>query len=146
VKNIEQYNTKKFTNSKSVIRSRNFKDKQYNFQKKMDKETNNDPQNPMQKKKGWAPRTFLKTRKNSGAPEEESVLVSLVYAHCITLVKKIGDALWMTKGQNCDYDKRTELWLRQMEHIHIWRRHSRTLYHVIVSTIKFSKWWFQLNR
>ena len=37
--------------------------------------------------------------------------------------------------------------LRQTEHIrdHLWPAYSVTVNHVLVSTVKLSKWWFQLN-
>jgi hypothetical protein len=44
----------------------------------------------------------------------------------VQLLLQIGDTSWMTKGPDCDYDK-------------------RNMSVVMVATEKLSKWWFQLN-
>ena len=60
---------KVFWDTKEVSTNREWKDRQYNGQKKTDKRTNNDPQKTTQKAKDWATWTPLKPRMNSGASE-----------------------------------------------------------------------------
>jgi hypothetical protein len=46
------------------------------------------------------------------------------------------------------YEERTGKCLRQVEHIrgHLGHRYSITVNQVMVTTVKLSKWWFQLNQ
>ena len=61
---------RKFEDTKRVIRSRKWKDRQHNGQKKKVKSTNNDLENIKQNTKDWATRNpLIKTEMKTGAPE-----------------------------------------------------------------------------
>ena len=59
---VEALLEEKFEDTKGVIRSRKSKDRQYNYQKKKNKSSNDDLQNTTETTKDWLTRTPLKIK------------------------------------------------------------------------------------
>jgi hypothetical protein len=79
---------RKFEDTKRIIRSRKWKDRQHNGQKKKIKSTNNDLENIKQNTKDWATRNPLKKRKwNQVLRKTKQFLLYMWHPSCYSYYK-----------------------------------------------------------
>jgi len=115
------------------------KDRQYNYQHKKDRRTNNDLQYITQNTKDWTTGIPQNPELSSGAPG--GWVVPVLYVTPVVLF------LLQTRWEVIN-EERVGLWLRQTEHIrrHLWRIYSVTDNRVMMATVKHSKWWLELTK